>query len=101
MERRVTAKLMRLEMSPELGRMLKNIPVEVRENVKTNHIYLGEGVARGLERLELEVRVFLFDGKKMASVKVSNKLHIAPFGTVKEQEEFAREATKTILSKMN
>ncbi len=61
-------------MSPELGEMLKRIPVQVRENVKSDIIYLGEGVAQGMERerMEVEVRVFLLEGKKMASVRARN-----------------------------
>jgi hypothetical protein len=103
MERRAAAKLMRLEMSPELREMLRCIPAQVRENVKSDIIYLGEGVAQGMERerMEVEVRVFLLDGKKMASVRARNKVHVARFGTTEEQKTFAREATRTILSKMN
>ena len=73
----------------------------VRENVKTDHIYHGEGVAKGLEHMEIELRVFLFDGKKMASIRVMEKVHVASFETPEERQAFAQAATWTVLSKMN
>ncbi len=90
-------------MSPELGEMLRHIPVDVRENVKTDHIYHGEGVAKGLEHMEMEIelKVFLFDGKKMASIRVMEKVHVASFETPEERQAFAQAATRTVLSKMN
>ncbi len=90
-------------MSQELGRMLKRIPAKVRENVRTDHIYLGEGKMRalGCQTVDVEIKVFLFEKRKMASVRVREKTWAAPFETEREQTRFTDEAVRTVLSTMN
>lgn len=88
-------------MSPELGKMLRRLPVHVRENTKTDCVYLGKGVACGLESQDVEIRIFLIEGRKMASFRIEEKVIVTRFGTDEEQEGFARDATKAILSTMN
>lgn len=102
MENRVAAKLMRIEMSAQLGKLLRGMPVLLQETTKTDCVYLGMGTVEGLEHLEVVVRVFLDDGKLMASVDVENSEVLkAPFKTEEEQTSFPSMATKAILSRMN
>lgn len=88
-------------MSPELGKMLRRLPVHVRENTKTDCVYLGKGVTSGLERQTVEIRVFLLGGVRMASFRIEEKVIVTGFGTDEEQEGFVRDAAKAILSTMN
>ena len=103
MENRVAAKLMRLEMSDQLGKLLRGMPVILQETTKTDCVYLGMGTVEGLQQLEVVVKVFLDEEKHlMASVEVeSSEVLSAPFKTEEEQTSFPSMATKAILSRMN
>jgi len=101
MEQRVAAKLARLTMSAELGKMLTAIPVDVRENAKTDCVYLGSGTVRGLEGTKVTVTVSLKRGKKVAAVQIGEKEFSGPFDTETEQETFPSGATRFIMSRMN
>lgn len=92
-------------MSEQLGRMLTAIPVSVRENVKTDCVYLGSGVVvAGRERPDVTVRVYLSEkGTKLAMVssKEAKFTLSAPFDTEAEQEAFPALVQKVIVSRMN
>jgi len=91
-------------MSEELGKMLSGIPVAVSENTKTDCVYLGRGVlTAGMQHPDVTVRVFLKDGKPMASVESKRALIelVAPFGTKEEQELFPGLVLKAVANSMN
>lgn len=97
---------MRLTMSDQLARMLKAMPVRLKEDVKTDSVYLGVGFLEkeSLEKPDVSVRVFLSqDGKTFASIssKEAGYTFSAPFDTEAEREAFPERAKKVIFSKMN
>ena len=104
MKRRAIARLMRLTMSEPLGRMLRDIPVQVREQMKTECVYFGEGNISGFERPDVTIRVFLAEGGRLRASLMSRKSgveHAGPFGTQEEQDAFAQKATQAIHMSMN
>ncbi len=92
-------------MSEPLGRMLRDVPVQVQERTKTGCVYLGEGnISSGFERPDVTIRVFLAEGGRLRASLMSHKgqvKHVGPFGTPEEQERFARQATHAIHMRMN
>lgn len=103
MEKRVVEKALRLRMSEELGRMLSGIPVEVREQ-RAEGVYKGTGVlVAGMERPDVELRVFL-DGRELRASMVSKKARIeftAPFATADQRSDFLEIAKTAIRRSMN
>jgi len=98
------AKLMRLTMTDQLNRLLRDIPVSVRESTKTDCIYLGKGVVNaGKARPDVTVRVFLRDGKPMVSV-TSREVGLdleGKFDTAEAQSAFPEAVRRAIVAQMN
>ena len=90
-------------MSEELGRMLRGIPAMVEER-SSDGVYKGIGVlTAGMERPDVELRVFLEGGELKASM-VSKKARIEllePFATIEQRTAFMEKAQRAINSSMN
>ncbi len=91
-------------MSAQLGELLRELPVSVRESTKTDCVYLGKGfLTAGRERPDVTVRIFLEDGRPMASLesKMARIELVEPFDTDEARSSFPEKAVQVINSSMN